>query len=88
LEDIINGYYTTPTQKEFQDKCNQVLKDNGIFTLEDWRKLTEEDKDKDGYPRGLRIVLDDALGNSQIQIHNLMARTQMKLLSFLSRIMI
>jgi spermidine synthase len=60
LEDIINGYYTAPTQKEFLDKCNQVLNDNGIFTLEHWRKLTEENKDKDGYPRGLRMLLDEA----------------------------
>src|SRR3712207_7606732 len=32
----------------------KLLKENDLFTLKDWKTLTDEEKDKDGYPRGDR----------------------------------
>jgi hypothetical protein len=32
--------------------------------LKQWRSLTEEEKDKDGYPRGLRNILDNVSGKN------------------------
>jgi hypothetical protein len=61
LEDIIKEYYTSPAQKQVADLRTQMLNSNDLFTLEDWRKLTEADKDKDGYPRGLRMLLDESM---------------------------
>jgi hypothetical protein len=61
LEDIIKEYYTSPAQKQVADLRTQMLNSNDLFTLEDWRKLTKADKDKDGYPRGLRKILDESM---------------------------
>jgi hypothetical protein len=61
LEDIVKEYYTSSEQKEYIVEDSEFLKKNRIFTLEDWRKLTEADKDKDGYPRGLRMLLDESM---------------------------
>ena len=61
LEDIIKEYYTSPAQKGYIVEDSQLLKRNRIFTLEDWRTLSEEEKDKDGYPRGLRKILDESM---------------------------
>ena len=33
-----------------------------MIILKDWKKLTEQEKDKDEYPRGLRKILDEAAG--------------------------
>ena len=60
FKDFINYSYTTQEQKEVAEEDIQLLKKNRIFTFSDWKKLTEEEKDKDGYPRGLRKILDEA----------------------------
>jgi hypothetical protein len=41
-----------------KDQIFQILEKNFIKTLKQWRELTEEQKDQDGYPRGLRLILD------------------------------
>ena len=38
------------------------MKKNGLKYLREWKKLSEEEKDKDGYPRGLRMILDKEAG--------------------------
>jgi hypothetical protein len=43
---------------------NSKLKENGLDYLKQWRSLTEEEKDKDGYPRGLRNILDNVSGKN------------------------
>ena len=60
LKGFINYSYTTQEQKEVAEEDIQLLKKNRLFTLTDWKKVTEEEKDKDGYPRGLRKILDEA----------------------------
>ena len=57
LEEIIKKEY----EKEGKDpsKSLKLLEDQEIMKLKEWKKLTEEEKDKDGYPRGLRKLLDE-----------------------------
>ena len=60
LEDIVKFHYQGPDRIAVANQRVQLLKNNDLFTLTDWKKLTEEEKDKDGYPRGLRKMLDEA----------------------------
>ena len=60
LEEIIN--YSTEYDLIEKDQLIQILKKNFLKTLKQWNILTEEQKDKDGYPRGLRNILDNVSG--------------------------
>ena len=66
LEDILKEYYSSPEQKQVVDEDIELLKKNRLFTLKHWKELSEEEKDKDGYPRGLRKILDEAAGEGII----------------------
>jgi hypothetical protein len=54
------------TVKKNFDNFVQILDDHGLESLEQWKLLTENEKNEDAYPRGLRKILDEAAqGNSQ-----------------------
>ena len=61
VEDVIKeGYPINGVPKEKMEIDLQLLSKNSIYLLKTWKKVTEEEKDKDGYPRGLRKILDEA----------------------------
>ena len=53
---VSNKFKDTSTVTKFF----QVLSDAGLETLEDWKKVTKEDKKK--YPDGLKYFLDEKAG--------------------------
>jgi hypothetical protein len=59
LQDIINGYYSSPEEKWFLDKSAKILKMERLFTMGDWKKLTKGHKLM--FPDGLRILLDESM---------------------------
>jgi hypothetical protein len=63
LKDILTYYYKV---EGFGDdalkKDSKILEENSMYKLKQWRTLIEEAKDKDGYPRGLRNILDNVSG--------------------------
>jgi hypothetical protein len=62
LEDIVlEEYKKKGIEKYFEEDQNLLIKQR-LFTLKDWKELTEEQKEKDSYPRGLKSVLDKAAG--------------------------
>jgi hypothetical protein len=63
LEEIIN--YSTEYDLIEKDQLIQILRKNFLKTLKQWNILTEEQKDKDGYPRGLRNILDNVSGKNK-----------------------
>ena len=58
LKDFINYSYTTEEQKEVAEEDIQLLKKNRLFTLTDWKKVTE--KERKIFPIGLKHLLDEA----------------------------
>jgi hypothetical protein len=62
LVDILTNIYQREKREEFLQEHKNVLTKNGLKFLKDWILLTVEQKDKDGYPSGLRLVLDKAAG--------------------------
>jgi len=48
--------------KEAETEFIQITFKNGLYILKQWKSLTEEEKNNDGYPRGLRKILDEVSG--------------------------
>lgn len=60
LQDIIKDLFTK--QKISNEKIEELIKKlhyNDIYTLKQWKLLTEEDKN--GYKRGFRNLLDEVV---------------------------
>jgi hypothetical protein len=63
LKDIVHEEYKKNGKEESSIlRAIKRLNEEDLFTLKDWKELTEEQKDKDGYPRGLKSVLDKVAG--------------------------
>ena len=62
LEDLIKEQYSKKGLTKILQKDLQILENNSLIYLRDWKALSEEEKDKDGYPRGLRMILDKEAG--------------------------
>ena len=58
-------YQEKKLEKYFEETLG-ILRKNQLEYLEQWKELSEEEKDKDGYPRGLRKILDEAAGEGII----------------------
>ena len=66
MEEIVRKIYKEQKKEQFIDGNIQLLNKNQLITVKDWKKLTEEAKERDGYPRGLRTILDEAAKGIQI----------------------
>jgi hypothetical protein len=60
LKEIIKD--TIEFDENEKDQLIEILQKNSMKTLEHWKLLSVEAKEKDGYPRGLRSVLDKVAG--------------------------
>ena len=58
LEDIVKFHYQGPDRIAVANQRVQLLKNNDLFTLTDWKKLTE--KEREIFPIGLKHLLDEA----------------------------
>ena len=58
LEDIVKFHYQGPDRIAVANQRVQLLKNNDLFTLTDWKKVTEKEREK--YPDGLKHLLDEA----------------------------
>ena len=62
LKEMVSNKFKDPdTRKEFYI----VLKKNGLETLEDWKKITKEQKNE--YPHGLSNFLDEKASIEQFE---------------------
>jgi hypothetical protein len=68
IEDVLKEEYEKQSisKKDLEDDL-KFLKEKKIYNLSIWAELSEGEKDKDGYPRGLRKILD-RISNSNLFI--------------------
>jgi hypothetical protein len=60
LKEIIKD--STEYDQIEKDQLIQILEKSFLKTLKQWKDITEEQKDKDGYPRGIRNTIDNVSG--------------------------
>jgi hypothetical protein len=59
VADVVKFEYSKSNKSRyFQEDIEFLMKNRD--TLNDWNQLSEEEKDKDGYPRMLRKIIDNA----------------------------
>jgi len=68
LKDILKYYYEKENKMKYFYEDSKILTNDRLDYLKEWKSLTEEQKDKDGYPRGLRTILDEAAGIKNFEI--------------------
>jgi hypothetical protein len=61
LEEILSNKFKVPTTVQ---RFKNILNENGLETIVDWKKLSEEEKKK--YPDGLKILLNDLTSKFEI----------------------